>query len=81
MKSRPGWVTSGGGGCQMLTSSESPLSMAFSGNLLLYLCVLLYLNAEGLAAWKYDDVRGSYIPNQIEEIDLNIVSKTQMQAA
>lgn len=55
--------------------------MAFSGNLLLYLCVLLYLNAEGLAAWKYDDVRGSYLPNQIEEIDLNIVSKTQMQAA
>lgn len=64
----------------MLTSSESPLSMVFSGNLL-YLCVLLYLNAEGLAAWKYDDVRGSYLPNQIEEIDLNIVSKTQMQAA
>lgn len=64
----------------MLTSSESPLSMAFSGNLL-YLCVLLYLNAEGLAAWKYDDVRGSYLPNQIEEIDLNIVSKTQMQVA
>lgn len=68
-------------GCWLLISPQSPLSVDFSRNLLWYLCVLSYLNAEGLVAWKYDNVRGSYLPNQIEEIDLNIVSKTEMQAA
>lgn len=45
----------------------------FSRNLWMYFYALLYLNAEGLRHDSMCNLRGSYLPNQFEEIDLKIV--------
>lgn len=57
------------------TQGDQISQVDFSRNLSVYFYALLYLNTEGLRHDSMCNVRGSYLPNQFEEIDLNIVSK------